>query len=176
MSIPQRRAQPYKVRPSRHASPCIIYHTEQLYHGGLHLMAYPSNGSWLLNRLSSTLLATPRCLLSPHARPRASHVAALARSYSHGPNSEAGPFRYRLRTALRKTKIEWRPIPVTLGIGFLGLVQFYRIQRREKARQDEEEEEELNRQRPAKRKRVRPSGPWYGSCFMFLSCCFWSKS
>ncbi|KAI4259032.1 MAG: hypothetical protein LQ352_000929 [Teloschistes flavicans] len=67
----------------------------------------------------------------------------------------------RLRTALGKTKIEWHPIPITLGIGFLGAVQFYRVRRREQARQDEEREErERQEHRPPKRKRIKPSGPW----------------
>lgn len=57
-----------------------------------------------------------------------------------------------------------------LGIGFLGAVQFYRVRKREKRRQQEEAdaldvEETHNNEgehtgRPKKRKRIRPSGPW----------------
>ena len=54
-----------------------------------------------------------------------------------------------------------------LGIGFLGLLQMYRVNRREKRRREDEEQEELLREkqshvegRPRKRKRVRPDGPW----------------
>ncbi|KAL8915243.1 MAG: hypothetical protein Q9171_000362 [Xanthocarpia ochracea] len=84
-----------------------------------------------------------------------------ARSYSGGPRPENGPFRTRLRSALRKTKVEWRPIPITLGIGFLGAIQFYRVRRREQAKEEEEQEERKQQSyRPAKRKRIRPSGPW----------------
>ncbi|KAI9848808.1 MAG: phosphatidylserine decarboxylase 1 [Thelocarpon superellum] len=74
----------------------------------------------------------------------------------------------RLRAALSATKVEWYPIPVGLGIGFLGLAQFYRVQQREKhAREDEESHrnaqdggEDGGLGRPKKRKRIRPSGPW----------------
>ena len=73
-----------------------------------------------------------------------------------------GPFRTRLRAALRNTKVQWKPIPVGLGIAFLGAVQFYRVQERERKRaQDEvEAQEKLNdeaghRDRPKKRKRIR---------------------
>src|SRR2546423_1808012 len=47
-------------------------------------------------------------------------------------------FRSRLSEALRNTRIEWKPIPIGLGIGFLGLLQFARVQQREKQRQEEE--------------------------------------
>ncbi len=72
---------------------------------------------------------------------------------------------------MRRTKIEWKPIPVALGIGFLGGVQLYRVQQREKKRKEDEDEEariaeeergqsEDSRGRPKRRKRIRPSGPW----------------
>jgi phosphatidylserine decarboxylase len=77
---------------------------------------------------------------------------------------------------LGETKIKWYPIPVGVGIGFLGLVQFYRINEREKARRADEEEEEaylktVGREngdgssgregRPKRRERIRPTGPWF---------------
>ncbi|KAL8995199.1 MAG: hypothetical protein Q9169_005032 [Polycauliona sp. 2 TL-2023] len=84
-----------------------------------------------------------------------------SRSYSGSSRPDNGPFRTRLRTALRNTKVEWRPIPITLGIAFLGAVQFFRVRRREQDREDEEQEErERQSHKPAKRKRIRPSGPW----------------
>ena len=81
------------------------------------------------------------------------------------------PFGTKLRTALRNTKVQWKPIPVGLGIAFLGAVQFYRVRERERRRQYQEEEDDLdgegrhhdggeNKDRPRKRKRIRPSGPW----------------
>jgi phosphatidylserine decarboxylase len=73
-------------------------------------------------------------------------------------------FRSRLNSALKNTKIKWEPIPIALGIGFLGAFQLYRIQRREKhtlAGGGNAEEGALDSQgRPKKRERIRPSGPW----------------
>jgi phosphatidylserine decarboxylase len=73
-------------------------------------------------------------------------------------------FRSRLNSALKNTKIKWEPIPIALGIGFLGAFQLYRIQRREKHTQAEGgngDEGALDSQgRPKKRERIRPSGPW----------------
>jgi phosphatidylserine decarboxylase len=86
-------------------------------------------------------------------------------------------FGTRLRRALGETKVRWYPIPVGVGIGFLALVQFYRVNEREKARQWEDEEddgflrstgsgkgEEHDPEgRPRRRKRMRPTGPWFVS-------------
>jgi phosphatidylserine decarboxylase len=71
-------------------------------------------------------------------------------------------FRSRLNEALKNTKIEWKPIPVALGVSFLGAWQFYRVQRREKHTQRElDEAQELDPSgKPKKRERIRPSGPW----------------
>lgn len=71
-------------------------------------------------------------------------------------------FRSRLNSALKNTKIKWEPIPIALGIGFLGAFQIYRIQRREKHTQAENNDEGAVDQqgRPKKRERIRPSGPW----------------
>ncbi len=76
--------------------------------------------------------------------------------------NDQGPFRTRLRTALRDTKVEWKPIPIALGITFLGAVQFYRVQERERRKlQDEQEaqdklDDEAERKgKPRKRKRIR---------------------
>lgn len=116
-------------------------------------------------------LKPPRytCIFCQSTKNPVRRFAASTRRSQETPNG--GPFRTRLRTALRKTKIEWKPIPVALGIGFLGGVQFYRVQQREKRRQEEEDEEarlaqeeqgrqEESKGRPKKRKRIRPSGPW----------------
>ncbi|KAL8675576.1 MAG: hypothetical protein Q9168_000088 [Polycauliona sp. 1 TL-2023] len=130
------------------------------------------------SRLSSSLLLNRRpnssifkktgpsqftCVFCQHLpSPRPSPFFS-SRFHSGSPRPDNGPFRTRLRTALRKTKVEWRPIPVTLGIAFLGAIQFYRVRRREQAKEDEEREQEERQQqshKPAKRKRIRPSGPW----------------
>ncbi|KAI1354944.1 phosphatidylserine decarboxylase-domain-containing protein [Xylaria sp. FL0043] len=68
-------------------------------------------------------------------------------------------FSSRLRRALNDSKIKWYPIPVGLGIGFLGFVQFYKTQARERERLEREASQE-EEPRPKKRPRVRPDGPW----------------
>jgi len=80
-------------------------------------------------------------------------------------------FNQRLRHAWNGTPIKWKPIPIGLGIAFLGGLQFYRVQARENARQAEEDKRSAeeggsdrdSEGRPKKRKRIRPSGPWYVS-------------
>src|SRR6187549_3992877 len=56
-------------------------------------------------------------------------------------------------------KIEWYPIPIGLGVGFLGLVQFYKVYSREQEQDDGENGEPGSK--PKKRPRIRPEGPWY---------------
>ncbi|KAL8738784.1 MAG: hypothetical protein Q9181_000462 [Wetmoreana brouardii] len=129
-------------------------------------MAVSRTGSKCLNRpinpwIPKKIRASQHtCVFCQQIAP-SRRLPASARSYSSGSGPDRGPFRARLRTALGKTKVEWRPIPITLGIGFLGAVQFYRVRKREQARQNEEQENrEQQNHRPAKRKRIRPSGPW----------------
>ncbi|KAI1768682.1 phosphatidylserine decarboxylase [Hypoxylon sp. FL1150] len=83
--------------------------------------------------------------------------APFHRSSHKWQNNER--FGSRLRSALRDTKVQWYPIPVGLGIGFLGFVQFYKTQAREKER-IEQEESESDGARPKRRRRIRPDGPW----------------
>lgn len=113
-----------------------------------------------------------RCLLSRQTRSTTHHFATSARlGNTNGSAQNKGPFRSRLRTALRNTKVDWAPIPVGLGVAFLGAVQFYRVRERERKRREEDylesdsdgESKVEDRSRPKKRKRIRPSGPWYGN-------------
>ncbi|KAL2074721.1 hypothetical protein VTL71DRAFT_8500 [Oculimacula yallundae] len=98
--------------------------------------------------------------------------SSSARSYRQNPQYKDS-FGTRLRRALNDTKIKWYPIPVGLGIGFLGLGQLYRVNEREKARTREEEWEDDGvvkfagsggegepGGRPKRRERIRPTGPW----------------
>lgn len=97
----------------------------------------------------------------------------LSRTFSSSPRSCHGrskgkeSFGSRLRIALNATKIQWYPIPVALGIGSLGLLQFYKIREREKAKQKEEEQWETggggngDDGRPKRRPRIKPTGPWF---------------
>ncbi|KAF2474016.1 uncharacterized protein BDR25DRAFT_386950 [Lindgomyces ingoldianus] len=67
-----------------------------------------------------------------------------------------GKGKSRLSSALKNTKIEGKPIPVALSIGFLGVWQFHRIQRREQHTQTcGGEDGQIGR--PKKRERIRPA-------------------
>ena len=100
--------------------------------------------------------------------PRTIYVCPACRTLSSttARRQDSRPFRTRLRAALRDTKVQWRPIPVGLGIASVGALQFYRVQARERRRRDEEHDEEqdhvdeTSKHRPKKRKRIKPSGPW----------------
>jgi phosphatidylserine decarboxylase len=106
-------------------------------------------------------------VLSPHAFriQRRSFTATRCHSQRHRKES----FSSRLRTAWANTPIQWYPIPVGVGVGFLGFLQFQRVRAREQARIEQEEQRmakededaENNGRRPKKRPRIRPSGPWY---------------
>ena len=95
------------------------------------------------------------------------------RRQDYGPS-----FRQRLRRALRDTKIEWRPIPVVLGIGFLGLLQFYRVRNREEHNRDQQSRANDGRGDgtesdggPYKRRpRIRPSGSWFVAVGSISAC------
>src|SRR4051794_22946429 len=55
-------------------------------------------------------------------------------AYKHRPSEgEKESSTSRAGKAWRSTRIEWKPIPIALGIAFLGAFQLYRIQRREGA-------------------------------------------
>lgn len=76
----------------------------------------------------------------------------LLRAEQKGPQDE--PFGTRLGKAWRNTKIVWKPIPIGLGIAFLGFWQFLRIRSRESVKEGEADSE-----KPVpKRQRIRPSG------------------
>lgn len=61
---------------------------------------------------------------------------------------------------MRNTKIQWYQIPVGLGIGFLGLVQFYKVSAREQEKQRELQDGFSEGRIPRPRPRIRPEGPW----------------
>ncbi|KAL1898929.1 phosphatidylserine decarboxylase 1 [Ceratocystis pirilliformis] len=64
----------------------------------------------------------------------------------------------KIKTAIRNTRRHWYRIPVGLGIGLLGMLQFYKLSRK----QDQEREELLGDENrsPKRRPRIRPDGPW----------------
>lgn len=66
-------------------------------------------------------------------------------------------FSSRLGKAWRSTRVQWKPIPVAMGIAFLGGYQLWRIQRREKHTLPDDSSE-TGSTRPPKRQRIYPSG------------------
>ncbi len=118
--------------------------------------------------LFATVHATPICRRSvPYSR----NFTSSPRHYARQDQNQngRGSFRSRLRTAWGSTRVQWYPIPVGLGIGFLGFAQLFRVRQREKTRQVEEKQQGLvagesggvdEDGKPKRRKRVRPSGPW----------------
>ena len=103
---------------------------------------------------------------APSRRQPARHFTSTPRPCIHRTSGrwQAGGrerFGSRMGDALRNTKVQWYPIPVGLGIGFLGLVHFYKTQAREKERLEQEEAGAGGSSRPKKRPRARPDGPWY---------------
>ena len=140
-------------------------------------------GSSIKNRVRGRRLSTSTPLLrgTPflHRRPWFPLSPRTSRLYSTGhPGANSGAngsgskghtgtggkragFGQRLRQALSKTKIEWYPIPVGLGIGFLAFSQFRKAARRpidEEGHAVAVEESDSLGQKP---KRIRPDGPWY---------------
>lgn len=90
------------------------------------------------------------CMITTRARyvaqryPRATQPSA--RLYSH--KSQQRP----------RSKITWYQLPIGVGIGFMGLMQFYKTSTREAEKQKELGEMESGT--PKKRERIRPDGPW----------------
>ncbi|KAK1055957.1 phosphatidylserine decarboxylase 1 [Friedmanniomyces endolithicus] len=90
------------------------------------------------------------------------------RPFHSSPHHRKESFASRARTAWSSTRTVWRPIPITVGVAFLGGFQLYRIQARERRKEDEQwrnraehpEEYETTGLRPKRRKRIVPSGPW----------------
>ncbi|KAG6134432.1 hypothetical protein E4U38_002427 [Claviceps purpurea] len=95
----------------------------------------------------------------PGAKPRSSfRTPVVVRNFS--TNSGRRPrFSQRLSEALRRSKITWYHIPVGVGIGFLGLVQFYKVTAREERRRQQEDGGDADN-KPRTRPKIRPEGPW----------------
>ncbi|KAF3926892.1 hypothetical protein ABW20_dc0104926 [Dactylellina cionopaga] len=100
---------------------------------------------WLLHQATRNTIynRTTRCQYS-------------SSSSSSSSNSRKSFFQ-RLRTAWNDTPIKWYPIPVGLGVAYLGFKHYTTVMGRESA----EEDPSLDPNDPHKKKRkVRPSGPW----------------
>lgn len=77
-----------------------------------------------------------------------------SRTASRQAAGEGESFTKRAAKAWRSTKIAWKPLPIAVGIAFLGAFQLYRIQRREASAADADSD--LGR--VPKRDRIRPTG------------------
>lgn len=109
------------------------------------------------------------CISSRHgpyvaARYRRAPGASTTTRRLYSQNSQKRPrFSHRLREALKKSKVEWYGLPIGVGIGFVGLMQFYKTTTREQERRREELGEVQGQdgdRRPKRRERIRPDGPW----------------
>ena len=139
--------------------------------------------------MASALLRTSPALSPCQGRHSALFVARAAKRYGNlhvsrpaslrqfsaasrrqgGAQSSSESYGSKLGKAWRGTQIQWKPIPIGLGIGFLGFTQLYKVQQREKQRLLEEEENSTRNGseggpedpegKPKKRQRIRPSGP-----------------
>ncbi|KAL2025160.1 hypothetical protein VTK56DRAFT_162 [Thermocarpiscus australiensis] len=83
-------------------------------------------------------------------------VHPIQRALARRPFSQQS-HRPKASSKVHDSRIRWYPIPVGLGVGFLGLVQFYKVYTREQEKQAQDGEQGP---RPKKRPRVRPDGPW----------------
>lgn len=126
---------------------------------------------------STTMVTGPRLFANTSRQPLHNHATAcLRRQFSSSTGSGGGKrpkFSQRLGEAMRNSKITWYQIPVGVGIGFLGLVQFYKVSSREQERRAEENGEGG---RPKKRPRVRPEGPWYVAISQLLDRQGWANT
>jgi len=128
-----------------------------------------------LRRCNGKSLPSPLSVQAPwmcrHSISSPRKFTSSTRHQRYEQHYSRGSFGSRLRAAWRQTKIEWYPIPVGLGIGFLGCAQLYRVRQREKVREAEEESgralsapgDNGEGGKPKKRRRIRPSGPWYAN-------------
>ncbi|TWU74693.1 phosphatidylserine decarboxylase 1 [Metarhizium rileyi] len=96
----------------------------------------------------ATLMLTSRSTL---------RTPIVVRNFSSRSNQRPR-FSQRLGEALRNSKITWYHIPVGVGIGFLGLVQFYKVTAREQEKQRQADGGAADQ--PKRRQRIRPEGPW----------------
>ena len=124
---------------------------------------------------------------STYVCPRCSHALSTSAPRT---NTGSSPFRARLRASLRHAKVQWRPIPVGLGIASVGALQFYRVQKRNDGQEEGEDGEEQSRaeekqrlpdqeneegtgseprSRPRRRARIIPDGPWYDPGLIVVS-------
>ncbi|GAB0133179.1 hypothetical protein EsDP_00001592 [Epichloe bromicola] len=101
-------------------------------------------------QLMASLIVKPR---------NSSRAPITVRNFSSSNSGKRPRFSQRLGEALRNSKITWYHIPVGVGIGFLGLVQFYKVTAREE-RKRQQEADGTTDEKPRRRPKIRPEGPW----------------
>ena len=69
-------------------------------------------------------------------------------------------FSFKLKKALRDTKIQWRPIPIGLGIAFLGVFQLYRTKKDNSERKEDEDGRRIGDTPQAEGTVNSKAGPW----------------
>ena len=93
----------------------------------------PSNCKWICSRSSDLDFPYTRigCKFWDQSRiPCAQSRFFSCSSQRLGQQrSRVKTFSFRLWKALRNTTTQWRPIPIGLGIAFLGVFQLYRIKK-----------------------------------------------
>ncbi|KAK6346255.1 phosphatidylserine decarboxylase 1 [Orbilia blumenaviensis] len=99
--------------------------------------------------------ATCRPIPRNNSYDRVSQKLHFSSSSSSDPKR---PFFQRLKIAWNETPIKWTPIPVGLGIAYLGFKHYSTVMDRE--RRIAEEDGKYDPNDPDKKKRVRPTGPW----------------
>ncbi|EEY23333.1 phosphatidylserine decarboxylase proenzyme [Verticillium alfalfae VaMs.102] len=90
------------------------------------------------------------CMITTRAR-------YVAQRYSRATQPSARLYSQKSQQRPR-SKITWYQLPIGVGIGFMGLMQFYKTSTREAEKQKELGEMEGGT--PKKRERIRPEGPW----------------
>lgn len=97
-----------------------------------------------------------------HVAPPLRGAQSPRRGFSSGSSGQRRRFSQRLGEALRNSRIQWYQIPVGLGIGFLGLVHFYKVSAREQDKRAAHDDEQFagGQAQPKPRPRIRPEGPW----------------
>ncbi|KAK6524853.1 phosphatidylserine decarboxylase 1 [Arthrobotrys megalospora] len=88
---------------------------------------------------------------------RTSYSNTFQRPYSSSSSSSNSEksFSERLKKAWNDTPIKWTPIPVGLGITYLGFKHYTTVMDRERRIAEEESQYDPNQKR-----KIRPTGPW----------------
>ena len=134
----------------RSVSPSLLLPCKVIHHRPPTMRPLPTAGT------SQVLLRT----FAPRSRQH-HQIRSFSRTYKHRQQHRKSSFSSRLRDAWNSTPVVWKPIPIGLGVVFLGAFQLYRINERERRRIEESTEDDPGDVgKPKRRERIRPSGPW----------------